>query len=206
MNDPADEPLTDIDFEELINELMNAEITNNFSDEEDKEGEEEELRGRLQRRVDDLVLKHGCSENQARQWLDEKAESPAQQTERTRQEDEELLALLDGPFKVLRDETFPDPDRLLVWDKQTQPVIQALTFKEVTTKYKCGGVGSQWSQEDLEVIEHLKRQCIADTFLAYTFHDTKIDSQDTACGTPALIISNNPLVSFSWKEVKAFPD
>lgn len=42
-----------------------------------------------------------------------------------------LAALLDGPFRRLRDDNHIDPHRILVWDEQQQPVIQALTILEL---------------------------------------------------------------------------
>ena len=42
-----------------------------------------------------------------------------------------LAALLEGPFRRLRDDNHIDPHRILVWDQQQQPVIQALTILEL---------------------------------------------------------------------------
>jgi hypothetical protein len=211
--------MTEAEIEQFVAELMDCRIDGSFDDEEKQfvaelmdcwiDGsfdDEEKPEVRLQRRVDALALRHGCSEEQAQQWLSEEAESTGQQTERRRQDDEELLALLDGPFRVLRDNTFSDPDRLLVWDKQAKPVIQSLTFDEATKKYECGGYSSQWAPEDLDRIKEEKHRCISETYLANVFHETGIEGGDIACGTPVLIINSNPLLGHTWKEVKAHPD
>ena len=49
-----------------------------------------------------------------------------------------LAALLDGPFRRLRDDNHIDPHRILVWDEQQQPVIQALTILELLGRHPCG--------------------------------------------------------------------
>jgi hypothetical protein len=46
-----------------------------------------------------------------------------------------LAALLDGPFRRLRDTNHVDPHRILVWDQTRQPVIQAMTILELLGRY-----------------------------------------------------------------------
>lgn len=65
-------------------------------------------------------------------------------------EDPVLAALLDGPFCRLRDDNHIDPHRILVWDQQQQPVIQALTILELLGQYPCGDhEEAQWCGDDL---------------------------------------------------------
>ena len=103
----------------------------------------------------------GADLEEAKDWVVEFASWTSNEEENKEAEDEELLDLLDGPFKVLRDNTFADPDRLLVWDRQEEPVVQALTFEEATERYPCGGPRSQWAQEDLETLKELKGECFS---------------------------------------------
>ena len=49
-----------------------------------------------------------------------------------------LAALLDGPFRRLRDDNHIDEHRILVWDEQQQPVIEALPILELLGRYPCG--------------------------------------------------------------------
>jgi hypothetical protein len=112
-----------------------------------------------------------------------------------------LLALMDGPFQVLRDDTFPDPDRILVYDPEATPVVQALTFDEATAKYPCGGYGSLWCPADLDEIKKEKRKCLAETLDSYA-RDEQGKTEDLVCGTPCLVVRG---ASFphSWVTIKA---
>jgi len=114
---------------------------------------------------------------------------------------EELLALMDGPFQVLRDDTFPDPDRLLVYDPEATPVVQALTFDEATARYPCGGYSSRWCPADLDEIKKEKRQCLAETLDSYA-RDDKGETGNLPCSTPCLVVRG---ASFphSWVTIKA---
>jgi hypothetical protein len=118
---------------------------------------------------------------------------------------EELLALLDGPFKVLRDDTLPDPDRLLVYDPKAAPVIQALSFEQVTTRYKCGGVGSRWSPECLAEIKKVKRECLQETLDSCWRRDQGDESEYLPCGTPCLVVRGRNF-PHAWVVVKAHID
>ena len=115
---------------------------------------------------------------------------------------EELLALLDGPFKVLRDDTFCDPSRLLVYDPERAPLVQALTFNEATVRYKCG-VGGRWTPECVEKIKKDKRECLAETLDSYYKREQGDEESDLPCSTPCLVVRG---ASFphSWVTVRAF--
>lgn len=115
---------------------------------------------------------------------------------------EELLALLDGPFKTLRDDTFPDPDRLLVYDPESKPVVQALTFDQAAARYKCG-VGGRWTPECLTEIKKDKRQCLQETLDSYHLRDQGNEDSDLPCSTPCLVIRGQQF-PHSWVVVKAF--
>ena len=154
--------------------------------------------------VESLVAE-GASQEDATDWVVEFSNYIVNEDENKQNDDEELLALLDGPFKVLRDDTFADTERILIWDRQATPSVQALTFDGATERYKCGGEGSRWVPDDLEEIKEVKRACIKQTLESYRKHDNDPD-YDGMCGTPALIISNNPLRAHRWVEVKAYLD
>ena len=177
-----------------LDELL-AELENRLES-EDPEEPEPNL-------VERVVAQYGCTAKQAELWLAENNETLSEQTERKRKDDEELLALLDGPFKVLRDDTFPDPDRLLVWDKAAVPVVQALTFEEAQERYKCGGGGSQWTPYDVDKIKVEKSLCLALTRGSYAAQEAGLTFKELECGTPCLVVSGNPLEAHRWVTVKS---
>lgn len=116
----------------------------------------------------------------------------------------ELLALLDGPFKELRDDTFPDPDRLLVYDPEKAPVVQALTFDETVARYKVG-VGGRWTAQCLAKVKKDKRECLAETLASYCVREKGDEESDLPCSTPCLVVRG---ASFphAWVVVRAFLD
>jgi hypothetical protein len=193
--------ITDEDLDQLLDELLNG------IDLEDEESEVEELdpEAAVEKQVLELVEKHGCSPEQGLEWLLQSVETQGQVTERQRAENEELLALCDGPFRVLRDDTFIDPERLLVWDRKAEPVVQALTFDEATDRYQCGGRESLWSRGDLDIIKTEKRKCLGETLESYADLENPSSTGILMCATTCLIVSNNPLVPHRWCVVKARP-
>ncbi|MFN5119144.1 MAG: hypothetical protein ACK5FE_05175 [Cyanobacteriota bacterium] len=115
---------------------------------------------------------------------------------------EQLLgALLDGPFRRLRDDNHVDPHRILVWDEQQQPVIQALSILEVLGRYPCGDVeDAQWSADDLLEILQRKRELLRRSLVAHDIADGQDDAQPT-CGTVVLIINPNSEEPHRWVAV-----
>jgi hypothetical protein len=115
---------------------------------------------------------------------------------------EQLLgALLDGPFRRLRDDNHIDPHRILVWDQQQQPVIQALTILEVLGRYPCGDVeDAQWSADDLLAILQRKRDLLRRSLVAHDIAGEQNDAEPT-CGTVVLIINPNPQEPHHWVAV-----
>jgi hypothetical protein len=193
--EPIDQHSDDLAWvDELLDELLNGEDENQESD-----LELEESRERL---VADLVAQ-GSTVEDARKWVEEFSTYTANEIDHLTEDNEELLALLDGPFKVLRDDTFPDPDRLLVWDRKATPSVQALTFEEATERYPCGGEWSRWVPEDLQAVKGVKQECLEETMSSYRERDSDPDFEGL-CSTPALVISNNPLRAHRWSVVKAY--
>jgi hypothetical protein len=190
MNDPRETTEDDEWLDELLAEL-------------ERRLEEEEPEEPYAGLVEALVTKYSCSPEQALAWVAESNETLGEQTKRKRQDDEELLALLDGPFKVLRDDTFSDPDRVLVWDKAAVPVVQALTFEEAMARYQCGGAGSQWSPEDVDKIKVEKRLCLGLTLDSYAAQEAGVTSGELECASPCLFVSGNPLDAHRWVTVKS---
>jgi hypothetical protein len=178
----------------LLDELLD--------DEEGPEGTESELAESQERLVAELVAQ-GTTEQDAREWVAEFSDYTTNELDRLREDNDELLALLDGPFKTLLDDTYPDPERLLVWDRTATPSVQALTFTEATERYKCGGVGSRWAPEDLEAVRAAKRECLEETLSSYAKQEADPDYEGL-CSTPALVVSNNPLRAHRWAVVKAY--
>ena len=64
-----------------------------------------------------------------------------------------LAALLDGPFRRLRDDNHVDPHRILVWDEQQQPLIQALSILELLGRYPCGDGEEAQQLQDRERLD-----------------------------------------------------
>ncbi len=102
-----------------------------------------------------------------------------------------LAALLDGPFRRLRDTNHVDPHRILVWDQQRQPVIQAVTILELLGRYPCGDAEeAQWCADDLLEILQRKRDLLRMSLVAHDIADERKDAEPT-CGTVVLIINPN---------------
>ena len=177
-------------LEDLIDELNSGE-----------EETDPELAQSQERLVAELVAQ-GSTQEDAERWVEEFADYTANELDQLAEDNDELLALLDGPFRTLRDDTHPDPELLLVWDRKATPSVQALTFEEATGRYKCGGVGSRWAPEDLEAVRRAKRECLEETLSSYSKRDADPDYKGL-CSTPALVVSNNPLKAHRWCVVKA---
>ena len=177
------------DLDRLLDELFDE-----LDDDDELERSQAEL-------VDELV-DQGSSPEDAEEWVQAFSNYTANELEQLTADNEELLALLDGPFKVLRDDTFPDPNRLLVWDRQTTPSVQSLTFDEATDRYQCGGVGSRWAPEDLEAVKEAKQECLEETLSSYAKQEADPDYEGV-CSTPTLVVSNNPLLAHRWAVTKA---
>jgi hypothetical protein len=173
---------------------------------EDDTGEEKAEALELAESREQLVgklVEQGSTPEDAERWVTEFIAYTTDEVAFRADDDDEFLALLDAPFKVTRDDTFPDPDRILVWDKKQTPSVQALTFEEATARYKCGGAGSSWVPADLEEIKKVKGDCLEETQETYKKRDADPDYEGLCC-TPALIISNNPLRAHRWSVIKAF--
>ena len=181
---------TNEDLDRLLDELF-----------DELDNEEEELERSRAELADELVAQ-GSSPEDAKHWVKTFKSYTANELDNLKEEGSELLALLDGPFKVLRDDTFPDPDRLLVWDRQATPSVQSLTFDEVTERYQCGGEGSRWVPEDLQAVKDAKAECLEETLSSYAKQEKDPDFEGL-CSTPALVVSNNPLTAHRWSVVKA---
>jgi hypothetical protein len=112
-----------------------------------------------------------------------------------------LDALLDGPFRRLRDDNHIDPHRLLVWDQKREPVIQALSVLELLGSYPCGDAeDAQWCGDDLLAILQCKRDLLRMSLVAHDIADDQDDAEPT-CGTVVLIINRNPTEPHRWVTV-----
>ena len=116
--------------------------------------------------------------------------------------DELLQALLDGPFKRVRDDNHVDPHSILVWDRSRVPVIEAVEILELIGRYPCGGPGSRWASSDLLEILIEKRNQYRKSIASHAISDD--DPEITpACGTVVLIVSNDPNRGHSWAKINA---
>jgi hypothetical protein len=112
-----------------------------------------------------------------------------------------LAALLDGPFRRLRDDNHIDPHRILVWDQQQQPVIQALTILELLGRYPCGDAEeAQWCSDDLLAILQRKRDLLRMSLVAHDIAD-ELDDAEPTCGTVVLIINPDRQEPHRWTAV-----
>jgi len=112
-----------------------------------------------------------------------------------------LAALLDGPFRRLRDDNHIDPHRILVWDEQQQPVIQALTILELLGRYPCGDdEEAQWCGDDLLAILQRKRDLLRMSLVAHDIAD-ELDEAEPTCGTVVLIITPDRQEPHRWTAV-----
>jgi hypothetical protein len=183
-------------LDELLEEALNAEDT-----EEEKEAAKQLAES--QERLATTLVEQGSTQEDADRWVRDFADYTANELDRLREDNDELLALLDGPFKELRDDTYPDPGKLLVWDREATPYVQALSFTEATERYPCGGEGSRWVPEDLEAVKEAKQECLEETLASYAKREADPDYEGL-CSTPALVVSNNPLRPHRWAVVKAY--
>jgi len=188
-------------LDDLIDELMNGEDTEDTEDTEEEKEEALDPAKAQERLVEELVAQ-GSTPEDAKKWVAEFSSYNADEVEHLKADNDEFLALVDAPFKVLRDDTFPDPRRLLVWDRLATPSVQALTFEEAVERYKCGGAGSRWVPEDLETLKEVKRECLEETLASYAKQEKDPDYEGL-CSTPALVVSHNPLTAHRWCVVKA---
>jgi hypothetical protein len=119
--------------------------------------------------------------------------------------DELLLALLDGPFKRVRDDNHVDPCSILVYDASRQPVVQAVTILDVLGRYPCNEKGPQWSPRDFVKILQEKRSQYRKSMVAHEISDE--NSRATpACGSVVLIINQNPKLPHRWVAISALVD
>lgn len=102
--------------------------------------------------------------------------------------DQCLHALLEGPFRRLRDANHVDPNAILVWDGSRDPVIEAVGLLELLARYPCGEVGSQWAPEDYTRILKAKHDLYRMSVVAHAL--AAADARITpVCGTVLLVIS-----------------
>jgi hypothetical protein len=119
--------------------------------------------------------------------------------------DELLLALLDGPFKRVRDDNHVDPHAILVWDSARSPVIEAVEILELLGRYPCGGEGCQWSPEDLVAILSEKRNQYRKSIASHSISDDD-PSISPACGTVLLVANPKPGRPHRWVGISALID
>jgi hypothetical protein len=119
--------------------------------------------------------------------------------------DELLLALLDGPFKRVRDDNHVDPCSILVYDDSRQPIVQAVAILEVLSLYPCKDSGTQWSPRDFVKILQEKRNQYRKSMTAHEISDE--DSNATpVCGSVVLIINQNTKQPHRWVAISALVD
>ena len=120
-------------------------------------------------------------------------------------ENELMLALLDGPFKRLRDDNHVDPHSILVYDRSRQPVMEAVPFLDLLGRYPCAESGAQWSPRDVVKILKEKRNQYRKSVASHDISDE--DQRATpACGTVVLIIQQDRKRPHRWLGISALID
>ena len=118
--------------------------------------------------------------------------------------EKELLALVDGPFRPLRDTNHIDPYSILVWDPSRTPVIESVEILELLDRYPCGGELGLWTPSDFVEILTEKRDLYNKSKASHAISDA--DPQATpACGTVLLII-REPRHPHIWLGLSALMD
>ena len=117
-------------------------------------------------------------------------------------ENELLLALLDGPFKRLRDDNHVDPYSILVYDRSRQPVMEAVPILELLGRYPCADSGAKWTPRDFVKILNEKNSQYRKSVVSH-----EISGDDPyatpACGTVVFIISQNVKRPHRWVAISA---
>jgi len=116
--------------------------------------------------------------------------------------DELLLALLDGPFKQVRDDNHVDPHSILVYDRSREPLIDAVEILVVLARYPCQGVNSQWNTNDVVGILQEKHNQYRKSMASHEISDEET-SMTPACGTVVLIINQNQNQPHRWVGISA---
>jgi hypothetical protein len=116
--------------------------------------------------------------------------------------EELLLALLNGPFKRIRDDNHVDPYSILVYDEAQQPLIQAVEFLDLLGRYPCQEINTQWNPRDFVRILQEKRNQYRKSMASHDISDED-GSTTPACGTVVLLINQNPKLPHRWFSVTA---
>jgi hypothetical protein len=113
-----------------------------------------------------------------------------------------LLALLDGPFKRLRDDNHVDPHSILVYDPSREPIVEAVEILELLARYPCKGFNAQWSPDDVVEILQAKYNQYRKSMASHEISDEE-ESMTPACGTVVLIINPNQNRRHRWVGISA---
>jgi len=113
------------------------------------------------------------------------------------EENAELMALLSGPFAEVRDRNHLEADRILVWDRQRDPVIESVPLHELTLRYPCGGPEDGWCLEDLGKMTMKKGMLYRQSVVAHELSDEDPTASPT-CGGVVLIARTNPEGVHRW--------
>jgi hypothetical protein len=116
--------------------------------------------------------------------------------------DELLLALIDGPFKRVRDDNHVDPHSILVYDGSREPMIEAVDILDVVARYPCQGDKAQWSPLNIVEILQEKYNQYRKSMVSHEISDEDT-SMTPACGTVVLIINPKPNQPHRWVKISA---
>lgn len=116
---------------------------------------------------------------------------------REAQEDEELAALLDGPFQTVRDQNHVEADCVLVWDRSRHPVLESVPFHELTLRYPCGGKGDGWDLCALGKVVRAKGTLYRESTAAHDLSEED-PTATPLCGTVVFIARTAEEAAHRW--------
>jgi hypothetical protein len=97
-----------------------------------------------------------------------------------------LLALLDGPYKEVRDDNHVTPNEVLVFG-EAAGTVEAVDLMEIPLRYPVG-TGGRWSAHDLGELVLDKALLYRQSLVAHEINDDEPAAEPT-CGTVVLVVT-----------------
>ena len=112
-----------------------------------------------------------------------------------------LLEAVNGRYAEMRDDNFVDPDRILVYDQETDTIAEC-HIEVLADEYPTNGPGHRWSSTDLA--DTLWEKCLA---VRQSLHAHDITDQDpqavASCKGVVLVIPADSRVPYRVKGITA---
>jgi hypothetical protein len=114
---------------------------------------------------------------------------------------EELLALLDEPFRELRDNNHLR-DAVLVWDTSKTPQVFEVPVLELPFVLPLGGKGTRWVVENYGQVVEAKANLLRQSKVAHELADED-PTATPQCGTVVVVVPPETSQPYRWAEVKS---